>query len=282
MVSFANKNQLRQRAAVALLSLLLGAGLPAETAAETAAETVKGAVDFPSSHPQRVLFVGNSYFYYNDSLHSHVRRMLLEWQEGQARNYQYKSATISGGRLAQQPIAHFLTPGKLGIEPAIELLIAQGHSTAMLSEAGQAEFMAAARGHLQTAQQRGVDMALYMTPAYVAPHKRADPGATALIAAGYTAAGRALGIPVIPVGLAFDAAYKSRPELALHKDFDGSHPSLAGTYLAAAVVMASIYRAPLDDIGYDYFGALPAQDAAFLRMVASSVVQDYFQREALQ
>jgi hypothetical protein len=28
--------------------------------------------------PQRVLFVGNSYLYYNDSLHNHVERMAIE------------------------------------------------------------------------------------------------------------------------------------------------------------------------------------------------------------
>ena len=29
--------------------------------------------------PERVLYIGNSYFYYNDSLHNHVRRMLEEY-----------------------------------------------------------------------------------------------------------------------------------------------------------------------------------------------------------
>ncbi len=28
--------------------------------------------------PERVLYIGNSYLYYNDSLHNHVRRMLEE------------------------------------------------------------------------------------------------------------------------------------------------------------------------------------------------------------
>ena len=29
-----------------------------------------------NSNPERVLFVGNSYLYYNDSLHNHLRRMV--------------------------------------------------------------------------------------------------------------------------------------------------------------------------------------------------------------
>jgi hypothetical protein len=29
----------------------------------------------PVDTPKRILFIGNSYFYYNDSLHNHVRRL---------------------------------------------------------------------------------------------------------------------------------------------------------------------------------------------------------------
>ncbi|MYI01914.1 MAG: hypothetical protein F4122_05175, partial [Gammaproteobacteria bacterium] len=32
--------------------------------------------ELENTAPERVLFVGNSYFYYNDSLHNHVSRML--------------------------------------------------------------------------------------------------------------------------------------------------------------------------------------------------------------
>ena len=36
------------------------------------------AADPIQAIPQRVLFVGNSYLYYNDSLHNHVERMAME------------------------------------------------------------------------------------------------------------------------------------------------------------------------------------------------------------
>ena len=32
-----------------------------------------------NKNPERVLYIGNSYLYYNDSLHNHVRRMLEEF-----------------------------------------------------------------------------------------------------------------------------------------------------------------------------------------------------------
>ena len=64
--------------------------------------------------PQRVLFVGNSYFYYNDSLHNHVERMARE--RFADADLAYKSATIGGADLSQHPLSSHLTPGRLGVE----------------------------------------------------------------------------------------------------------------------------------------------------------------------
>ena len=48
--------------------------------------------------PERVLYIGNSYLYYNDSLHNHVRRMLEELYSKEIDTGNYKSVTISGSR----------------------------------------------------------------------------------------------------------------------------------------------------------------------------------------
>ena len=42
------------------------------------------------SNPVRVLFVGNSYFYYNNSLHNHVRRMVGAHNAELDKRIQYK------------------------------------------------------------------------------------------------------------------------------------------------------------------------------------------------
>ena len=49
--------------------------------------------------PERVLYIGNSYLYYNDSLHNHVRRMLEEKYLKEVDTNNYKMVTISGSRL---------------------------------------------------------------------------------------------------------------------------------------------------------------------------------------
>ena len=80
-------------------------------------------------------------------------------------------------------------------------------------------------------------------------------------------AGNAADALVIPVGLAFDLAYERRPDIELHKAFDGSHPTLLGTYLAAATTFAALYDVSAVGNPYDYYGAMPAEDAAFLQQV---------------
>jgi hypothetical protein len=84
---------------------------------------------------------------------------------------------------------------------------------------------------------------------------------------------------VIPVGLAFEEAYKRKSEMMLHKDFDGSHPSLYGTYLAACVVYLSVYGGSLERLTYDYYGSIEPEVAGFLREVARDVVRDFIKTE---
>ena len=84
-------NKISRFAAPVVLVSLVFSGL---AFADDPAPTVKAP---QVSDPARVLFVGNSYLYYNDSLHNHVRRMAMA--AGLAEESQYKSATIGGARL---------------------------------------------------------------------------------------------------------------------------------------------------------------------------------------
>ncbi len=55
-----------------------------------------------------------------------------------------------------------------------------------------------------------------------------------------------------------------RPTIKLHK-IDGTHPDILGTYLAACVVYASIYKDNPIGISYDYNGAINSEDKLFLQ-----------------
>jgi hypothetical protein len=77
-----------------------------------------------------------------------------------------------------------------------------------------------------------------------------------------------LGLPVAPVGAALVEAYRRRPELALWSP-DG-HPSRAGSFLAASVFYAALTKR--DPTGSTFTAGLPEADARFLKAVAAKLV----------
>jgi hypothetical protein len=81
------------------------------------------------------------------------------------------------------------------------------------------------------------------------------------------------------VGLAFEEAYRQRPDIKLHKEHDGLHPNLLGTYLAACVVYASLYgKSPVGNSD-DYYGTVDKEAAAFLQKIADETVRKFFGRD---
>ena len=84
--------------------------------------------ELKNKSPERVLYIGNSYLYYNDSLHNHVRRMLEESYGYEFDRGNYKSVTISGSRTSHHNIDYPLNHVNLGAEKPFELVILQGGS----------------------------------------------------------------------------------------------------------------------------------------------------------
>jgi hypothetical protein len=232
-----------------------------------------GAADVGLDAPRQILFVGNSYFYYNDSLHNHTNRMVGEG-EG-IDDLAYRSITISGGSLDMHPFAHYLTPDAVGYEEPFDAVILQGHSAAANSESRSARFRDAVVAADALIDESGAQTVLYMSHAYGEGHNSHDPEMTANLAALYTEVGAEVDALVIPVGLAFARAYEERPDLELHMEFDHSHPNLAGTYLAAATTYATLYDASPVGLEYDYFGRLDGEAAAFLQQVAADTVAEF-------
>ena len=92
----------------------------------------------------------------------------------------------------------------------------------------------------------------------------------------YIDAGNKNNALVIPVGIAFENAYNNRPDIVLHKPFDGSHTSLLGTYLASCVVFASITQRSPIGITYNYFDKISNSDKIFLQKIAHATVEEFF------
>ncbi|NDG35155.1 MAG: SGNH/GDSL hydrolase family protein [Betaproteobacteria bacterium] len=266
------------RALAAKASLALAACLV--TLHLSAQELPKPKITKPQVEmPLRVLLIGNSYFYYNHSLHNHIKRMLASGNPApKESDIDYKSATISGASLAHQPVEWLVTPGQLGVKEGFQLVILADGSAAPLSDARRIESRRLIREHAATIRKHGGQVALYMTHAYAAPHRQTKPQNLTATARHYIEAANEIDALVIPVALAFEEAYRQRPNVSLHMTYDGSHPNALGTYLAACVTFSSIYSQPCKGNIYNYFGQFSPEEIAFLQSVSDTVVQRFFNR----
>lgn len=211
-----------------------------------------------TTDPLRILFIGNSYTYYND-LPGTVRRLAasrqpaievidamvtrpgysldLHWRDEQVKNTIGSGTAIDG--------------------EAWDLVVIQEQSQAPLNK--QQRMLDHARLLATKARSVGARPVLYMT---WAPLRR--PAMIEILATAYEDVGKAIEAPVAPVGRAWQRAIEQRPDLRLHSP-DGSHPAPTGTYLAACVLYATL-------TGEDPRGLSPldldAETATFLQQVA--------------
>lgn len=231
----------------------------------TAFAQIKPKVTALNDAPRNILFVGNSYFYYNNSLHNHVLNLLHSADP--ANTYTATSATISGAPLSLHDVDALLSSHK---RKEFDAVIIADCSWCSVDPERKPLFAETVAKDAAIVRKHGAQPILFMTWAY------ADkPEMTGKLTNVYTAAGNDNDALVIPAGLAFARARTQRPELALNVP-DKSHPTLAGTYLAACVVMASVYRR--SPVGNKYHADLDDKTAAFLQDVAWATVQDYYRQ----
>jgi hypothetical protein len=230
-----------------------------------------------NSNPERVLFVGNSYYYYHNRLHNHVSNLVKASDAALGSRLQFKSSTIGGSALNHHNMAHLTEPGKIGVSQPFQWVVMQGGSGEPLSPRRREIFRQTAAANAEMIKARGGQVALYMTHAYVSPHKQVNPQNMVVTESMYVEVGNEIQALVIPVGLAFEEAYRRLPALRFHNK-DGTHPSLLGTYLAACTTYATLYgRSPMGNT-YRADGAIDDNVAEQLQQVAQDVVTQFFQR----
>jgi len=223
---------------------------------------------------KNILFVGNSYLYYNDSLHNHVKRMAIERFPSYEEKFIYKSSTIGGARSWHHNFKHLLESKNLGVNESFDLLILQGGSAEPLSKNSRVIFKNTVKEVNEIAKGYGTKLALYMTHAYVAPDKRYEANMINKISSLYINAAKENNVKVIPVGIGFENAYKENPNIQLH-NLDGTHPSLLGTYLAACIVYGVLYDDSPVGIDYNYFGKVSDQDRIFIQKIAYETITNF-------
>jgi len=167
----------------------------------------------------------------------------------------------------------------IGADQPFQLVIFQGGSGEANTKLERKIFSNEVEKVVDKIHKSGAEAALYMIHAFVEPHDQAHPTMIEDIKKMYIDAGIKNNALVIPVGIAFENAYKIKPNIKLHKSFDGSHPSMLGTYLASCVVFASITQKTPKGLHYNYFNKISDADKNFLQDIAHMTVESFFDLE---
>ena len=195
--------------------------------------------------PKTLLLVGNSFFYFNDSMHRYLGGLVAAGAPELRGQYRATSVTISGAGLNWHDIDSYLKPGSgmasysftadnkvvlKKFDKPYEAVIMNDCSQCPIHPQLKDPFHEFSRKHSQTAAKYGAKPVLFMTWAY-----QDMPEMTAQLAEQYTIAGNANDALVIPAGLAFAKSVAKNPQLNLYNP-DKRHPSLAGAYHRAAPI----------------------------------------------
>ena len=255
------------------VSLLLF--LPSASAQGVPAPKVKTS---PVETPKRVLFLGNSLVYYNGALQTHTHRIAAAATPPlQVRNG-FKSVHITSAFLHHYPLEFLIKPENVGFKQPFEIVVLAGSIQEAMTDANRARYRKTVIEFDAVIKKHGGRTALLWLPAVVKPNPLADSDMFRRSEDMMLSVGNEVEALIIPVALAYREAYRQRPNIKLQMNYDGSHPTVAGQYLAASVVYGSLYgKSPVGN-PYDYFGALDKDTKAFVQKIAHETVQTFFGR----
>jgi hypothetical protein len=227
-----------------------------------------------ATSPLRALFIGNSYTYFHD-LPGTIAALANAARE--ERPLDFQSSTIPGVTLQ----THW-DEGRARAavrEKKWDFVILQEQSQRPLKNPNLTE--KAARKFDEEIDKNGAQTLLYLTWA-----RKDAPETQTQLTSTLQDLSKKLKARIAPVGPAWGRALKERPDFELHGS-DGSHPTPAGTYLAACVFYASIYRkSPVGNThrtvrrttdGTKFYAPaeLSQADALFLQKAAWATVQEF-------
>ena len=212
----------------------------------------------------KILFVGNSFTFWNNSLEYHMEQLagsadiplVIE-----------ADAVVMAGAPLKQMWEYTRTREKIG-EGAYDVVVLQEDIPETLVDT----FHEYARKFDAEIKEAGAEPVLFMAWSY----ERLNWITMEEIAQAHRDIATELGIEVAPVGLAWQRAMEERPDLDMY-DLDREHPSIYGTYLAVNVVYATVFGE--SPIGLAYLpsesGGVTEEEAAFLQRIAWETVQEY-------
>lgn len=198
----------------------------------------------------RILFVGNSFTSRNN-----LPGLIAGLAKQRGIVVEHKLISAGGASLRQH-----LNAGAAEKATGFDTVVLQEQST--LPAKNPARMLDSVRDFAAAAGE--TRLALYMTWA----RRNGDQQP---ITNAYAAAAAEVRATLVPVGMVWERFLREHDEPVLH-DADGSHPALAGSYLAACVFLISLLEE--DPVGLDApIKGLPADTAALLREAAWSICE---------
>lgn len=166
--------------------------------------------DVGSPLPKSMLFVGNSFFYYNNSMHSYVLSLARNADAANKDAYRYTSVTISGSGFDWHDVEAYFKPNGIGkysfvgdnevrfnkFDKPFDAVILNDCSQCPVHPQLKGAFHEYAKKHSDTVRKHGAQPVFFMTWAY-----KDKPEMTAQLAEEYTIAGNKNNVLVIPAGL---------------------------------------------------------------------------------
>src|SRR6516164_6894409 len=177
--------------------------------------------------PLKALFIGNSFTARND-----LPGLVAQLAAARGRRLEHRLISAGGASLR--------THWNAGV--ALAAIRGGQYDHVVLQEQSTLPVKNAKRMHEnvrlfdEAIRAAGAKTVLYMTWA-----RQHEPESQQAITDAYASIGRELGATVVPVGLAWQRFLGKHDQPVLH-DKDQSHPTLAGSYLAACVFLAVLFK----------------------------------------
>lgn len=215
----------------------------------------------------RILFIGNSYTYVNDLPATFA-------QLARAGGHAVETDSLaSGGATLADHLADAATAPKLDSTKWDFVVLQEQSEIPSVADSRDYTMYPVARSLVAMIRARSETPILFMTwahrdglPASGMPDYASMQSA---IDFAYLALSQELAVAVAPVGYTWAIIRKQSPGIGLWQD-DGSHPSTAGTYLAACVFYAAVFRQ--SPAGLEFMAGLAADSAGILQKAAAQEV----------
>ncbi|HEY3563229.1 MAG TPA: hypothetical protein VGL05_37440 [Kribbella sp.] len=206
----------------------------------------------------RILFVGNSF-----TSNNNLPKLLKDLAAARGIEVGHKVISAGGASLRQH-----LNAGK-----ALAAIASGGYDVVVLQEQSTLpikspdRFRDSARDFGKAIKDAGARTAFYLTWA-----RRNAPETQQALTDAYAGAASELGATLIPVGMVWEKFLAKYDEPVLHES-DNSHPTIAGSYLAACVFLIALLNE--DPVGLDVpVKGLDDETAALIRQAVWDICND--------